>query len=384
MKKIMIFLIFILVNIEILSANTNIIIKHTPITKFSYPGEKISFRTIVITSNCAVSNIYLLYRIAGEYNFLTNSMKTNGSTTNYIFSLTNSDKTKNNLEYFILVYDNYGNIYRNPLKSDGYYLININGEEIGKIESEKGGKIELADDIPEDDKITEVEVPEGAIFFDETFGIEFFTYSSISTYLEENNMLVLNNEYIENFENPVALYYFYKYENGEKESYSFRKDVTIKLRYFDENNDGKEDNTLIDENSLRIFYWDGLKWRYQKASQDVINNTFTFTTSHLSFYGIFGIKNSIYEYNTESKILDYVSNPSFSPLDGDIVLFGIKKDITDYTIKIFNFNGKLIRTLKVNSWDGRDEDGKIVESGVYIYEIISDNIKITGMVNIIK
>lgn len=39
------------------------------------------------------------------------------------------------------------------------------------------------------------------------------------------------------------------------------------------------------------------------------------------------------------------------------------------TIRIFNVNGKKIRTLGYPYvWDGRDTSGKLLESGVYVYQ----------------
>ena len=57
-----------------------------------------------------------------------------------------------------------------------------------------------------------------------------------------------------------------------------------------------------------------------------------------------------------------------------------------YTLNIFNINGSLVKKLKSEVgtpgaysilWDGRDFNGQIVPSGMYIYQLLSTQ----GMLN---
>ena len=57
-----------------------------------------------------------------------------------------------------------------------------------------------------------------------------------------------------------------------------------------------------------------------------------------------------------------------------------------FTIDIFNLAGQKMRTLRngSNTWDGKDERGQLVESGLYIYQIrIADEL-INGTVVVIR
>jgi flagellar hook assembly protein FlgD len=63
----------------------------------------------------------------------------------------------------------------------------------------------------------------------------------------------------------------------------------------------------------------------------------------------------------------------------------------EFTVKIYNIDGILVRKLapptigeRELTWDGKNDDGKLVESGVYIYQIqVGENFK-TGTVIVAK
>jgi len=57
-----------------------------------------------------------------------------------------------------------------------------------------------------------------------------------------------------------------------------------------------------------------------------------------------------------------------------------------FTIKIFDLTGRLVKTLKDGNkvWDGKDEHGRIVEGGVYIYQIKAGDDVISGTVVVVK
>ena len=81
-------------------------------------------------------------------------------------------------------------------------------------------------------------------------------------------------------------------------------------------------------------------------------------------------------------------NP-FRPSNGDtrIVFGGLKEHQT--TIYIYNINGELIKTLQhegpeIPEWDGCNEYGQPVASGIYIYRITGSGEIGRGKLAIIK
>ena len=89
-------------------------------------------------------------------------------------------------------------------------------------------------------------------------------------------------------------------------------------------------------------------------------------------------------------------NP-FTPLSPDsdfnTVIFPIRAiddAVGEFSVLLFNLNGALVKTLTAQlgetalKWDGKDENGEIVESGVYIYQLqVGDSFK-TGTVILVK
>jgi flagellar hook assembly protein FlgD len=61
----------------------------------------------------------------------------------------------------------------------------------------------------------------------------------------------------------------------------------------------------------------------------------------------------------------------------------------EFKVKVYNIDGILVKELRVKelrelTWDGINDDGKLVESGVYIYQIqVGENFK-TGTVIVAK
>ena len=89
-------------------------------------------------------------------------------------------------------------------------------------------------------------------------------------------------------------------------------------------------------------------------------------------------------------------NP-FTPLSGDsdfnTVVFP-KRTIEDgdgeFNVLLFNLNGVLVKTLTAQldedelRWDGRNESGDVVESGIYIYQLQVGNSYATGTIIVAK
>ena len=56
-------------------------------------------------------------------------------------------------------------------------------------------------------------------------------------------------------------------------------------------------------------------------------------------------------------------------------------------VDIFDVNGHRVRSLASPNnlkWDGRDDSGKVVESGVYIYQYTVDGKRVSGLVAVAK
>ena len=54
-------------------------------------------------------------------------------------------------------------------------------------------------------------------------------------------------------------------------------------------------------------------------------------------------------------------------------------------VEIFDITGHRIRTMvDPFEWNGRDDSGKVVESGVYIYQYKVDGERVSGLIGVAK
>jgi gliding motility-associated-like protein len=55
-------------------------------------------------------------------------------------------------------------------------------------------------------------------------------------------------------------------------------------------------------------------------------------------------------------------------------------------VKIFDITGRKIRSVSAGTgqWDGKDDDGSVVESGVYIYQFKVDGTLVSGVIAVAK
>jgi hypothetical protein len=180
---------------------------------------------------------------------------------------------------------------------------------------------------------------------------------------------------------PISAYEFgaYEWENNEKgkkiDKLMFKKRVTIILAY--------EDREGVLEERLRIFWRDLLDWRLTGGKVDKEKNLVTATNvMHLSRFALFPIRFglSLDACRPVRKII----TPALRDGMNDEVEFE-NLDGKEFTIRIYDITGKRIRTLRNNPiWDGTDDDGDIVESGVYIYQLKVEGKVVSGVIAVAK
>jgi len=82
----------------------------------------------------------------------------------------------------------------------------------------------------------------------------------------------------------------------------------------------------------------------------------------------------------------FTPNGSGDGTDRTIFHVATQDNNIQFTIKIFDLNGRLVRTLENNNnvWDGRDERSRVVEGGLYIYQIRAGEEVISGTVVVVR
>ncbi len=159
---------------------------------------------------------------------------------------------------------------------------------------------------------------------------------------------------------PVAVYTF------GPEHIVFKKAGTMKLYYQDVDHDGIVDGTNYKASSLQVFWWDGFDWRLLGGKKDPNLNLITYSdVQHFSMYALFPVGSmSDNDYRPKERII----TPATVDNKNDFAQFSglVSGDI----VNVYNIRGRKIRQLNQDfSWDGKDDSGKLVESGIYIYQI---------------
>lgn len=146
----------------------------------------------------------------------------------------------------------------------------------------------------------------------------------------------------------------------------FNKPVEIYLQYpqylITQNN--------LDESKLAVYFYDGYEWRLLGGEVDKDRNYIKVRLSHFSYFGIF-VAPTITEDDIRPK--EKIITPATIDGKNDFASFGIPYG-QDFEINIYDISGRRVRKITQDSfcgsiWDGKDELGNIVESGVYIYQV---------------
>ena len=135
----------------------------------------------------------------------------------------------------------------------------------------------------------------------------------------------------------------------------------------------------------QLFYSDGAMTH--QIGGRIKDNAITARVNHLGTFEIVlseSVKNRIARGWAAPN--PFTPNGSGDETDRTIFHVATRDNNVQFTIKIFDLNGRLVRTLENNNnvWDGRDEHGRVVEGGLYIYQIRADEEVITGTVIVVR
>jgi len=333
------------------------IISHTPIERIGIIGNKIVFNAR-ITDNKSVESATIHYKIGKSGNWQSGAMDLQGTPTDKMATyvlLPQAVSGPCDIFYWIEARDGEDNT--------GYWRDESSPQKTEVTQSVtemvwfKGGSVVLPDGNPDDGEVM-VEIPEGALTEAKKITIEQITdLSRIPGYSEGWDW------------EPVAVY------NFTEEGTRFKKPVTMNLLYFDLDNNGKPEDWKgkemeFNESQLACYWWDGINWRPAGGKVDSDRNIATIMVSHFSYYGLFKARPmGISEYRPKERIITPASQDGWN----DVAYFsGLSGQAT--TVRIYDITGKKIRTIEGEpyEWDGTDDDGNIVESGVYIYQFKAD------------
>lgn len=160
----------------------------------------------------------------------------------------------------------------------------------------------------------------------------------------------------------------------------FNRPVSVLFPYSDKNNDDREDRTGAKEADLRVFWNDGFAWRYVGGTVDPANNQVRANVTHLGEFGLFP-----YLGSSQEDLVRPLERILSSTPGHDVLRFNTTVAEGPFDIEIFDVRGSSVRKIhNVPEWDGRDESGKRVESGTYVYRFEGQGITLTGMIAVAR
>ena len=213
---------------------------------------------------------------------------------------------------------------------------------------------------------TSLEIPEGALTSAKDITIT--EVDPLDAAVPSGNLPALSDR-------AVSVYKF------EPSGLVFNKLVNMKLLYHDLDKNGLVDGTNYDEKTLRAMWWDGYEWRAFNTKVDVANKVAATRTNHFSYYAVFPSKPlTDDDYRAKERII----TPATLDMRNDFATFGMLGP--DDTVNIYDVNGNKVRQIRGDeiSWDGKDDDGRIAPSGIYVYQMRIDGKLISGTIVIAK
>ena len=132
------------------------------------------------------------------------------------------------------------------------------------------------------------------------------------------------------------------------------------------------------KDKLAVYYHNGVKWVKIGGTVNTLNQTITVKVEQLCKYAIMPSSNA-----STFSFIETSPNP-FTPNNdnkNDRVYFYFEPNDIDATIKIYSQLNSLVKEITVTKgltpyWDGTNNNGALVEGGLYIYQVKSgDKIK---------
>jgi len=216
-----------------------------------------------------------------------------------------------------------------------------------------------------------------------------------------NDDLIIKVEEVEEEENKDKVISCYEYRAfkgynndslEEIKSFSFAKPKASVSLSYEVTAHGMVQGTSIRATQagtqLALFWFNGIEWVKLGARADGVERVLTIKTEKL---GMYKIKESFAATEfTLNKVWPRIFTPNNDGLNDEVYFEYANPNRRGVVCRIFDVRGALVRQLDIGqtetsfAWDGRDEKGKVVPSGVYLYQLEGEGKVINGTVVVAK
>lgn len=172
-------------------------------------------------------------------------------------------------------------------------------------------------------------------------------------------------------------------------SQPFKGTVKVNLLYpdfeFPIGQDGLIDGFNAPERNAMLAWWDGFVWRKLGGTVNPLSNTIT---ARVGNYNFLAVVLAAPFTPSERRPLEKIITPNGDNRN-DTAIFTFSDLTENVIVEIFDVTGRRIRSLSTTgagnpAWDGRDDSGSIVESGIYIYQYNVQGERVSGMIAVAK
>lgn len=252
-----------------------------------------------------------------------------------------------------------------------YFNVGVQANAV-QVMGVNGGRFSIDDGNPADGE-TSVDIPAGLLKGETTITVD---------ELPANSPIVPSG-----LNNPITVY---RFDSEPKVNGLMRVSLLYPDFEFPQGQDGIVDGTQIPEQSLSLMWWDGFVWRSLGqgigflGASSIDNNTLTANVGSLGFMAVVAGAGPLNAQ--ERRPTEKVVTPNGDGI-GDVVNFTFGDRADNIKVDIFDSTGHRVRTINSQSqlqWDGRDESGSVVESGVYIYQYSIDGTRVSGLIAVAK
>lgn len=194
----------------------------------------------------------------------------------------------------------------------------------------------------------------------------------------------------------VKAYDFVPYKGDTNEvaqTFRFASPVTLSLHYDVDTLTNYIKGTTIPASQARdrlgLFWWNSLEWIKLGANIDMNSQTLSIQTGHLSRYAVFTTTNAT--RLTLTKRIPSIITPNGDGINDVCFFYYENPNNRDITGRIYDLSGSMIVDRLSNGsvsnsmkWDGKDDYGNTVESGIYIYQLQGGDELISGTIVVAK
>jgi len=192
--------------------------------------------------------------------------------------------------------------------------------------------------------------------------------------------------------NVITAHKYYVRDKQDREIHNLPKPIQIIITYNDKNNDGIIDGTEgqynINETSLKMYYLNEQSEKWELLPDAVLDKENNYMSAEVTHFSIYSIIGTVLDTGITNVIV--YPNPFKPGIDASHKYVTFDNIVPGTKLRIFNVVGQLISEAIAPAgayqmrWDGKNDYGQNVASGVYLYLLEFNNQRKIGKIILVR